>query len=704
MKTGHSESLAFKPRARLLRLLGDELIRDPNIAIFELVKNAYDADATYAMVFMFNIDDRGSGRIYVQDDGTGMDWKTLTGVWMEPGTDFRKRQRDRRDGRSQKFGRLPLGEKGVGRFAAGKLGDQVTLITKAAGEPELVVEIDWEELMTHDYLSEALVSVLAREPVVFTGEKTGTRLDIASLRDDWTRGMIRNAHRAITAIRSPFGEAGDFKSELNLIPDKGWLTGLLDPKTVIDQALFTATGHVSGSKDGTECMDYVYEFKPLRGMDRVSGRKVSEQGFQLPKRRRTRRQTGHEEFSPTNLADHAIGEISFTLHIFDREPQILRLSAADRGGLRQFLDQNGGIRVYRDGMRVYNYGEPGDDWLELSGGRVNAPATRLSNNIVTGAFFLDLEHSGDLIEKTNREGFVENAAFRSFRDVVMLAVDQITHERNLDKTRIRNAYSAPNASLVEVVDELRQALQRRGMLAEVSAYVDRLERQYLEMRDRLLTSAGAGLSLAIVIHEVEKGIEELSRAVERDVPMERIRELTNHLSELVDGLTYLTRRSGQSVEKASRLVRQSLFNTEYRLRYHSIRVLNTFEEGRRDFDTRCTRRLLIATMMNLVDNSIYWLDQKGGPDPMVYIGPSWEFSEGPAIVLADNGPGFRDPPGFLVEPFISNKPDGMGLGLHLADEVMKAHGGRLHFPEEGEIDLPQGLGGAVVALVFKGEA
>ena len=182
MKTGHSESLAFKPRARLLRLLGDELIRDPNIAIFELVKNAYDADARRATVTLLKIDDRRDSQIAVQDDGTGMDWETITGVWLEPGTDFRKRQRSRKDGRSPRFGRLPLGEKGVGRFAAGKLGDKVTLITKARNQPEIVVEIDWEELLEHDYLSDALVPIHTREPEVFTGESTGTRLHITSLR------------------------------------------------------------------------------------------------------------------------------------------------------------------------------------------------------------------------------------------------------------------------------------------------------------------------------------------------------------------------------------------------------------------------------------------------------------------------------------------------------------------------------------------
>ena len=696
MTVGHSESLPFKPRARLLRLLGDELIRDPNIAIFELVKNAYDADARYAKVTLRNVDNPRNGRILVEDDGTGMNWETLTGVWMEPGTDFRKRQRDVKGGRSPKYGRLPLGEKGVGRFASGKLGDRVKLITRARNQPEIVVDIDWNQLTEQEYLSEALVPIHTRDPIVFTGNRTGTKLEITSLREVWTRGMVRNAQRAITSICSPFGEPGDFKTDLNVIPDKGWLAGLLDATTVIEQALFTATGHIRGEEKQGNYLAYEYEFRPPVGMDRVVGRRVLEDCYELPKQRPTRL----EDVSLTSLADHAIGDVSFVLHIFDRDPQILRLSSSDRGGIRQFLDQNGGIRVYRDGMRVYNYGEPGDDWLDLSGRRVNVPAARLSNNIVTGAFFLDLEQSEDLVEKTNREGFVENWAFRSFREAVMRAVDRITYERNQDKLRIRNAYSRRNQSLVEVVDDLRHALSNQGMLDQLAQYVDRLEQQYLDMRDRLLTSAGAGLSLAIVIHEVEKGIEELKRAVDRDVSIDRIRELANHLSELVEGLTYLTRRSGRSAERASRLVRQSLFNTEYRLRYHSIGVLNGFEMGGEDFEVRCTRRLIIATLMNLIDNSIYWLDQKGSEKATVYIGPCTDFAEGPAIVLADNGPGFRDPPELLVEPFISNKPDGMGLGLHLADEVMKAHGGRLRFPEEGEISLPPGIDGAVVALVF----
>jgi nitrogen fixation/metabolism regulation signal transduction histidine kinase len=108
--------------------------------------------------------------------------------------------------------------------------------------------------------------------------------------------------------------------------------------------------------------------------------------------------------------------------------------------------------------------------------------------------------------------------------------------------------------------------------------------------------------------------------------------------------------------------------------------------------------------MNLIDNSIWWLDNKWGEQAgkkKILIEQLSDLNGHQAIVVADNGPGFIDPPEFLIEPFLSRKPDGMGLGLHIASEVMKAQGGELVFPDKGDIDLPKEFNGAVVALSFK---
>lgn len=414
--------------------------------------------------------------------------------------------------------------------------------------------------------------------------------------------------------------------------------------------------------------------------------------------------------TPINLKDAHVGPVSIDLFIYDRDPKILSLGVSDKKGLKEFLDESGGIRVYRDEIRVYDYGERGNDWLNLGTRRINIPTQRVSNNIVIGAVSLhleeslDLEHNRGLIEKTNREGFVENEAFEAFRNAVFFAVTQIEEERNIDKARLRMAYSSKRLKEPVLADlgELREKLESKHLTKELSHYIDRIERDFIAVRDKFLVSASAGLSLSVVIHEVEKGIQELSRAVEHSRSTPQIRNLAHHLAELIEGYGALVRRSGMSRERASKLVEQALFNIDFRLRAHKIAITLKTDD---DFETKCSKRLVISTIINIIDNSIWWLDNKWGDSPgkkKIYIGTSRELSGGPAIVLADNGPGFSDPPEYLVEPFISRKPEGMGLGLHVADQVMKAQKGALEFPDEGDVNLPHGFDGAVVALVFGG--
>lgn len=689
-KTGR---FTFKPRARLLELLGEQLIRDPNIALFELVKNSYDADASMAEVQLCNASDKDIGTIAVLDDGSGMKIETVVDVWLQPGTDYRQLQRDNHE-RTPRFRRLPLGEKGIGRFAVHKLGRVVDLVTRAKESPEVHVRVDWSAIDETDFLSEFSVSVTeVKNPEVFRGGATGTRITVSKLNETWTKAMARSASRAVTALRSPFEQEGEFKAWLTIRPASNWLDGLLDVDDVLEYSLFRATGMISG-----QSLEYSYEFVPYPAMKKVQGRSVK-QVRPLP----TARSDKDEEDGARRLS--GIGDVRFELSIFDRQPAVMSLGVQDRKGLGDFLNQNGGIRVYRDGMRVYDYGERGNDWLELDAARVQKPVERIGNNIVIGAIYLDLESSGDLQEKTNREGFVENQAYEDFRSAVQSAVAQIAAERNEDKRRIREAYSSERARMpvIDSLADVRTGLEERGA-EELLPLIDRVERDYLDMRDRLLTSAGAGLSLVVVIHEVEKRIDELKHAIEQNADRSRLSRLTSDLAGMVDGLTYLTRRSGRSQESTRSLVEQALFNMTYRLEYHHVIVCNAFDESV-GFDVRCTRRLIISTLMNLIDNAMYWLNVRWGARSTkkeIWIGPVGNIDGSPAIVVADNGPGFQDSPEFLVEPFTSRKPDGMGLGLHLAHEVMLAHDGRLAFPDQAALDIPERFDGAAVALVFDG--
>lgn len=689
------DRVGFRPRARLLLLLGDQLIRDPGIAVFELVKNAFDADSPEAIVTMSRVTEPDLGRIVVEDPGTGMDFDTVTKVWLEPGTDYRLLQRTQGQ-KTAKFHRTPIGEKGVGRFAAHKLGHRVRMITRRGQRPEVLVDINWKaDFETKTYLDEVRLTVRERKPEHFRGNRTGTLIEVSDLRNAWTRAMVRDLARSINSICSPFDKGGEFKANLVLKDHQDWLVGILDTAEVLSYSLFHAQCLLRSNT-----LSYTYRFTPYPGMDRVKPRRIVRK---VPLKSRTEQ---------IDLDAHNIGPVQMDLYIFDQDPRVLALAQlSDRQGLKDLLNESGGIRVYRGGIRVYDYGERGNDWLGLGGRRVNIPSKRLSNNLILGAVNLDPEKSQNLdkqrglIEKTNREGFVENRDFEAFRDAVAVALQHIETERNIDKTAIRNAYSPKKLRepVIDDISELRQLVEVRGLTKDIGPYLDRIENDFLSVRDRLLTSASAGLSLSVVIHEVEKGVGELVKAVEEDRATQRLKRLAKHLAEMIEGFSALIRRTGIAQEKASALIRRAVSNVGLRLQVHGIAA--TIAATRNDFSIKCSARLIVSTIMNLIDNSIYWLDTlpEGQPTKKrIYVGTTNELHGKPAIVIADSGPGFIDPPEYLIEPFVTRKVDGMGLGLHIANEVMKAHKGALEFPAAAELDLPEGTDGAVVALVFNG--
>ena len=228
---------------------------------------------------------------------------------------------------------------------------------------------------------------------------------------------------------------------------------------------------------------------------------------------------GGDQGGVLDLSSWEIGEVRFDLRIFDRDPNVLAFSATDRATLRKFLDQNGGIRVYRDGMRVFDFGEPGNDWLGLGGRRVKIPTVRVGNNQVIGAVALHAGGSQGLIEKTNREGLIANDAFKALTEAVLFVLSQAEAERKVDKKRLREQYSRATFKepVIDDLAELREEVEKRDLTVELGRYIDGIETQFAEVRNTLLTAAGAGLTLATVIHEVEKIVTELVTAVKRGI-------------------------------------------------------------------------------------------------------------------------------------------------------------------------------------------
>lgn len=690
----------FKPRARLLLQLGDQLIKNESIALVELVKNSYDADANRVDVYMENVDDPEKGIIIIEDDGYGMDAKTVEDVWMEPGSDFKSEKFIKRE-LTPKFKRLPIGEKGIGRFGVHKLGNQIEMTTKKKGAKEVYVKIDWTVFNRYRYLEEVPVSIIERElPKLFKGDKTGTSITISNLRKDWTRGVARNVKRTITAMVSPFESNDSFIAEFDVADKPSWFDELLEWKDIQEYSLYHFKVTISGNK----IKKFKYSFIPWPTMPKLEGREIDLSSELI----KSFIELEDADGKKVSLSGFKIGDITFEGYIFDRDSYMMRLGVSDKLGFKGYLDNNSGIRVFRDGLRVYDYGEPENDWLDLNLRRVNQPTKRLSKNIVLGAVYLKRQDSSDLIEKTNREGFVENAAYDAFKNSILHVLNLIETLRFSDKQKIREIYGPTPKSepVLQVLGDLKDYVNKNvaelEVRKEITKHLVKIEDDYKRINENLLKAAGAGLSMSVVIHEVEKIILEVIKVLKNENASERAMNLVKHLSSLIDGYSEIIRKSTQTNEDIKEVIDQAITNTEFRCASHKIEIVKGYKNYQGKSKTKIARSLMIGTLMNLIDNSIYWLEKAGRKDKKVFFGISEEEEGYLTVLVADNGTGFLLPTEEITEPFVSAKPGGIGLGLHIASEIMLAQKGKISFPDWGDFDIPKEFKtGAVIALSFK---
>lgn len=707
--------IVFKPRARLLIQLGEKLIKNESIALTELVKNAYDADASYCKVQMNMVDNKNNGEIIIEDDGWGMDLSTIRNAWLEPGSD--NKEKLVRDKIYSKKGRLPIGEKGIGRFGVHKLGREIELITRKQGEEEVVVKINWEDFEQHKYLDKAPVSVFERTPETFLGRKSGTKITIRKLTRDWSRGLLREAFRAINATSVPLTYDIDKVETLSkqkpdpnsfsALPatDKSlWIEDIPKWQDILQYALFFFDIEI----ENDQVKKFNYKFRPWENMKSVTGREVTEkqkpvEGIcDIP-------DLSQRKYTPLQISkDVAIGSVKFQGCIYVRDKNILKIALDKPTFLSDYLNDNGGIRIYRNGLRIYDYGEKENDWLDLDYRRFNDPGVKISNNMILASITLQRETSYGLIEKTNREGFIDNDSYRIFKNQILYALKLIEICRTPDKKRLDEIIKpkVETESVLKSIDGLRsyigEKIKDKKTKTDLEFYVDRVEKNYRFMYNTLVKTANAGMGWGIYIHEVEKIIKEIEKSVSRSNDNERSIKLVSHLAKLIESYSQILRKSSRTKEDIIKVIEQSLFNVDYRLKAHGISIITDFKQSKLDTEIKITRNLIVSTIMNVIDNSIYWLDRAGRKNKKLRIALSNGIEGFISIIISDNGTGFSLSPEEMTEPFMSTKPGGTGLGLHIAKEVMEGHSGNLSFNEYGEIELPAEFKkGATIILSFK---
>lgn len=704
----------IRARSHLLQLLGEELIGDDRLAIFELVKNGYDADANMVEITV-NLAGHSERSIVVQDSGTGMTLDDISGKWLELATDSKRRDRAIR---TKRFHRLALGEKGVGRIASFKLGRYVTLTTKATGHPEYETSIDWDKLLDQGpYLENLSVRVLQNdEPKVFAGESTGTRIAISGLRrEQWTRGDLRKLYRLVTSLASPFETPDQFKVKFRAPGREGDLKDLVAPNDFLDLAVwkfaFTIKGHA---------FNWKYAFNPphWKSVKARTDEKRNDRLLLTP----ANDQDGVKRRSPSKdeallLSEEdleGIGPIKGRIYAYYRRSEVLNATGSS-SQVKSWLDDQTGVRVYRDGVRVFTYGERTDDWLGLNVRRINTPAGKLGTNSIVAAIHLDLDESIGLREKTNREGFDQNATFERLRRVVLSVFEHLERlhaddRKSLDDV-IKGTVDEQPLRFAEAMDHLRGGLKSNKLDQSFAKDIDAIEREFVQLRDVMTNAGMAGLNLAVVFHEVEREVDALATALDRGLDQERLRDQIEHLHQLLQGFAPLLRKNTTRSVFASAIVRAALLTREPRFRHHKVTLsAPLLQKEQPDFKIRGATNLISGALGNLLDNALFWAryrkerDERSASGAVLIATDFDEKSNSGFIAVVDNGPGFAIARDRAVEAFHTTRPGGMGLGLYFAKHVMEQCGGALTIQSadelRDEIEIPEAFDGAAVVLRF----
>lgn len=738
--TGQRNAMPLRPRARLMLTIGLELISSETVALTELVKNAFDADATHVLVRLSGpvnddgIIPAGEGVIEVLDDGTGMSGRIIAGTWLEPATPNRRLQR------KSDRGRRILGEKGVGRFAAAKLAGELDLVSHPPDDREVRVSLDWSDFEDEDaYLDQIKIGWTETDPVVFgrSGEIAklwrqavrdhlqgskgstprhrpraghGTLLRMQGTRIDWNKDLLSELRTTLARLISPFGAheglAADFTIILDAPAEFGVVSGLVEPPEELERPHYTLDATVDA-------------------LGVASGEMMLKNGKTVPIV--DKQLVNADDDVPGEDTPLRCGPFIIRLRVWDRDLESLASIAGNQppSSVRAILDRSAGISIYRDGFRVLPYGEPRDDWLRLDLRRVQSPTRRLSNNQIVGYLLIGRDTNPELVDQTNREGIVDGPGLEDLRNVVRQLLVLLETARYRIRPRREKRHKGGLLDRIDLA-ELRDAIAARlpkdraivAMVTDLQREIDQRTEEVGQVLARYHRLATLGQLIDRVVHELGQPLLVSRQAA--DLGLERIassgRRLDDACRQVVDELaTRLTKVRDQTRTASDVLRRIEPFGGRRRGRppqisleaaiadavallegeVRKIGATVTLPQGSTTVTVDGTE--LQEVVVNLLTNSLYWLRQVPKARRRIDIRIERNGDGSLSVLVEDSGPGVDpDDQEHIFEPYFTTREGGVGLGLSIAGEIVSDFYG-------GELDLlPSGdLGGALFRATLR---
>lgn len=729
----NSKPSAFRPRARIMKTLGEELISSDTVAVIELVKNAYDAGARNVLIKFSENLQAGFGSVEVIDNGLGMGVDVIRGAWMEPATPSKKKNKNSLDG-----SRRVLGEKGVGRFAASRLAVSLELVSRKHGEDlESYTFFDWTQFDDEEkFLDEIVIETVQRQPeeVITANENVpksffedmngthGTVLRMSGLRSTWDEMSFLALQRGLSRLVSPFSEIDGFDIKIMAPDPYQKFSKSIEPPQAVKYPHYTVSGTVSDSG----VIDLTYTVLAAGDPVKVGGKivPVDDDG-------RWEFLAGNIDADDKNFRSPACGALDIEMRIWDRDDlgNIVQMIKSSISNVRKDLDAFAGVNIYRDGFRVLPYGEPNNDWLRLDLRRIQNPTLRISNNQIFGYVQIAADRNPELKDQSNREGLRENQAYFDLREIMIAILSRMEvyrrqYKRREDKGGKKEENVRPG--LFESLDfgGIRSHLSEKHPSDKLALdMVEKVEKDYLRKIEeiKLVVARYHGLAtlgqlidgllhqgrhpLAKIVGYAKLGLNSVARLKDNGDESSSTSKLIERFTKILNQggvLDGVFRRiepfGGRRRGKPAQLYLEQLIRDA-----HDI-LADEFERSKVKFTSPKTETLVSIdpaefqeVLVNLLQNSLYWLKLSDESNRVVAITVKRNVDQAVEVIVADSGPGVPlENREMIFEPYFTTKNEGIGLGLSIVGDIVSDYyGGSLELMDSNP------LGGAAFRITFK---
>ena len=613
-----------------------------------------------------------------------------------------------------------LGDKGIGRLSAMRLGERLQVKTATTNCTRWnLLDIDWRRF-SHDDDVDAEDIVL--EPAIgdekTNPEESGTTIRVSALQSDWDEarftGMLKGK---IARMVDPF-EKG-LANRLIVARYNGLrVTVPSIPPELLRAAHAYCHAELKIAGGVPELVGEIdYRHRQRKRIIQTPAAEIGSLTQQATKRRAKR---GHAAIKlepvPSIVLEH-LGGFRCDVYWYNRKivQAVDGLTTQGIETRREIANWSGGPMLYRYGFRILPYGDPDDDWLAIDELAFGQKGFKLNRQQVIGRVLLDTPH-GLLREQTNRQGLVDSDAADALKRILSWLLhsqmrglineaDEIEfmERRAAEQDRIgvsssRKRISAALLRLRESVGETAKeeiddveasvaklSVQSQDLLRRIEAVIEEAD----EEREKFVYLAGIGLMTEFIFHELERAVSHtinmISRGGLRRMTIESLRDQLTTLHKRIAAFDELTgeKRQRKSSFDLETLIRGILDN--HRREFDRHRIEAHVESVGRRFVVKAVRGMVIQIVENLIVNAAYWLKQQERFERRFHSRLTIVVDgDDRKLTVEDNGPGvLPDSCERIFRPFVTSKPTGQGrgLGLYIARDLAKYHGWKLRMDD-----------------------